>query len=72
MILTVANLKGGSSRTTTSLMLAQVASEHGTRVRVVDADPLGRATAAAAAYAIAEDDPLPFPRRLHSHLREPR
>lgn len=60
MILTVANLKGGSGRTTTSLMLAQVASEHGTRGRVVDADPLGSATAAAG-YAIAEDDPLPFP-----------
>ncbi|MGP6174263.1 nucleotide-binding protein [Corynebacterium sp. A21] len=34
MILTVANFKGGSGRTTTSPMLAQVASEHGTRVRV--------------------------------------
>lgn len=60
MILTVANLKGGSGRTTTSLMLAQVASEHGTSVRVVDADPLGRA-AKTAKYAIAESDPLPFP-----------
>nr|WP_084588192.1 AAA family ATPase [Corynebacterium auriscanis] len=37
MILTVANLKGGSGRTTTALMLAQVASEHGASVRVVDA-----------------------------------
>ncbi|MBX8995243.1 ParA family protein [Corynebacterium testudinoris] len=60
MILTVANLKGGSGRTTTSLILALVASEYGTRVRVVDADPQGRA-AKAVKYAIAEDDPLPFP-----------
>ena len=60
MLLTVANLKGGSGRTTTSLMLAQVASEHGTRVRLVDADPLGTA-ATTAKYATTEGDPLPFP-----------
>lgn len=60
MILTVANLKGGSGRTATSLMLALVASEYGKRVRVVDADPQGAVTKEVK-YAIKEDDPLPFP-----------
>ncbi|RNE48867.1 ParA family protein [Corynebacterium alimapuense] len=60
MILTVANLKGGSGRTTTALMLAQVASEHGASVRVVDADPRG-GSATTAKYATKEGSPLPFP-----------
>lgn len=39
MILTTANLKGGSGRTTTSLMLALVTSERGAKTQVVDTAP---------------------------------
>lgn len=39
MILTVSNLKGGSSKTTTSAYLAHALAERGKKVLVVDADP---------------------------------
>ncbi len=41
MILTVANLKGGSSKTTSAAFLAHALAERGRRVLVVDADPQG-------------------------------
>jgi chromosome partitioning protein len=39
MRITVANLKGGPGKTTTSLLLAEAAAEEGARVLLVDADP---------------------------------
>lgn len=39
MILTVSNLKGGSSKTTTAAYVAHALAERGHRVLVVDADP---------------------------------
>jgi len=39
MILTVANLKGGTSKTTSAAFLAHALAERGRRVLVVDADP---------------------------------
>lgn len=39
MILTVTNLKGGTSKTTTAAFLAHVLAERGRRVLVIDADP---------------------------------
>lgn len=44
MILTVSNLKGGSSKTTTAAFLAHALAESGRRVLVVDADPQGSIT----------------------------
>lgn len=44
MILTVAALKGGSSRTTTSAFLAHALAEQGRRVLVIDADEQGSIT----------------------------
>lgn len=41
MILTVSNLKGGSSKTTTAAYLAHALAEQGRKVLVVDADPQG-------------------------------
>jgi chromosome partitioning protein len=43
MTLVVANLKGGTSKTTTSAFLAHALHERGQRVLVVDADPQGSA-----------------------------
>lgn len=39
MIITVSNLKGGSTKTTTAAFLAHALAEQGKRVLVVDADP---------------------------------
>ena len=44
MILTVTNLKGGTSKTTSSAYLAHALAELGRRVLVVDADPQGSIT----------------------------
>lgn len=44
MILTISNLKGGSSKTTTAAYLAHALAEQGYRVLVVDADPQGSIT----------------------------
>lgn len=41
MILTVSNLKGGSSKTTSAAYLAHVLAEEGRSVLVIDADPQG-------------------------------
>lgn len=41
MILTVSNLKGGSSKTTTAAFLAHAMAEQGMKVLVIDADPQG-------------------------------
>lgn len=41
MILTVSNLKGGSSKSTTAAYLAHALAEQGRKVLVVDADPQG-------------------------------
>jgi len=42
-VLAVVNLKGGSSKTTTSAFVSHVLHEQGSRVLVVDADPQGSA-----------------------------
>lgn len=44
MILTVSNLKGGSSKTTTAAFIAHALAEQGRKVLVVDADPQGSIT----------------------------
>lgn len=41
LVITVANLKGGSGKTTTSVFLAQALSDAGLSVLLVDADPQG-------------------------------
>ncbi len=56
-IITAANQKGGSGKTTVSMQLAGSLARRGGRVLVVDADPQGTATRWA---ATAEDD-HPFP-----------
>ena len=43
IILTLANLKGGSTKTTSAVFAAHVLAEHGHRVLLVDADPQGSA-----------------------------
>lgn len=44
MIITVTNLKGGTTKTTSSANIAHALAERGRRVRVVDADPQGSIT----------------------------
>lgn len=44
MILTIANTKGGSSKSTTTAYLAHALAEQGQRVVVIDADPQGTMT----------------------------
>ena len=57
-IITVANQKGGSGKTTVSMQLAGTLARRGYRVLVVDADP--QATATRWAASAASDD-IPFP-----------
>lgn len=56
-IITVANQKGGSGKTTLAMTLAGALAERGNRVLVVDADPQGTATQWAGAAA----ETAPFP-----------
>lgn len=56
-IITVANQKGGSGKTTLSMALAGALALRGNKVLVVDADPQGTATQWAG--AAAEDKPFP-------------
>ena len=59
MRITICNVKGGTGKTTSAIMLAAAAHAAGQTARVLDADPQGSASDWA---AIAEDasDPLPF------------
>ena len=59
MRITICNVKGGTGKTTSAIMLAAAADAAGHTARVLDADPQGSASDWA---AIAEDasDPLPF------------
>jgi chromosome partitioning protein len=43
-VITVANNKGGSGKTTTTVSLASVLGERGLRILVIDLDPQGSAT----------------------------
>ena len=56
-IITVANQKGGSGKTSVSMQLAGSLARRGGRVLVVDADPQGTATR----WAATADDENPFP-----------
>lgn len=56
--ITLCNLKGGTGKTTTAILMATALSNSGTSVVVLDADPQGSATAW---YDLAENqNPLPF------------
>ena len=59
MRITICNVKGGTGKTTSAIMLAAAAHAAGQTARVLDADPQGSASDWA---AIAEDagDALPF------------
>lgn len=69
IVLTVANLKGGSTKTTSAVFSAHVLVEHGERVLLVDADPQGSALRW---HEVAEGFPFPVVRldsgRLHRDL----
>ena len=56
-IITVANQKGGSGKTTVSMQLAGTLARRGYRVLVVDADPQATATR----WAASASDEIPFP-----------
>jgi chromosome partitioning protein len=56
-IITVANQKGGSGKTTVSMQVAGTLARRGNKVLVVDADPQGTATR----WAASADDENPFP-----------
>lgn len=56
-IITVANQKGGSGKTTVSMQLAGTLARRGYRVLVVDADPQATATR----WAASASDDIPFP-----------
>lgn len=68
MILTVTNLKGGSSKTTTAAYVAHALAEIGHRVLVIDADPQGSISrwAEVAAWSI------PVRGMAHGALHDPR
>lgn len=65
MIVTVTNLKGGTGKTTTSILLATALDNLGYDCEVIDADPQGSATDWA---ALAADigEPLPFDVRVEN------
>ena len=56
-IITVANQKGGSGKTTVSMQLAGSLAKRGNKVLIVDADPQGTATR----WAASADEDKPFP-----------
>ena len=59
-IITVANQKGGSGKTTVAMQLAGTLGRRGNKVLVIDADPQGTATR----WAASADDDTPFPARV--------
>ncbi|WP_257160119.1 ParA family protein [Corynebacterium cystitidis] len=59
-IIAISNLKGGTGKTTTAILVATALTRHGHNVTVVDLDPQGSATEWAQLAADA-GDPLPFP-----------
>lgn len=75
-IISISNLKGGTGKTTTAIMLAAALHKQGKNVEVWDLDPQGSASEWA---GIAADDgtPLPFPVKVVNayglgRIREPR
>lgn len=75
-IISISNLKGGTGKTTTAIMLAAALHKQGKQVEVWDLDPQGSASEWA---GIAADDgtPLPFPVKVVNayglgRIREPR
>lgn len=69
IVLTLANLKGGSTKTTSAVFAAHVLAERGLRVLLVDADPQGSALRW---HEVAEGFPFPVigltTGRLHRDL----
>jgi chromosome partitioning protein len=59
-IITVANQKGGSGKTTVVMQLAGTLARRASKVLVIDADPQGTATR----WAASADDEKPFPARV--------
>lgn len=59
-IITVANQKGGSGKTTVAMQLAGTLARRNSKVLVIDADPQGTATR----WAASADDEKPFPARV--------
>lgn len=59
-IITVANQKGGSGKTTVAMQLGGTLGRRGNKVLVIDADPQGTATR----WASSADDEKPFPARV--------
>lgn len=75
-IISISNLKGGTGKTTTAIMLAAALHKQGKNVEVWDLDPQGSASEWA---GIADDEgvPLPFPVKVVNtyslaRIREPR
>ena len=75
-IISISNLKGGTGKTTTAIMLAAALHKQGKNVEVWDLDPQGSASEWA---GIADDEgaPLPFPFKVVNtyslaRIREPR
>lgn len=56
-IITLANQKGGTGKTTATMLLAGTLARRGRKVLVIDADPQGSATR----WAAGADDDSPFP-----------